>query len=903
MQDVLTKIDEIGIGVVARVFGRTDLVRKDGYFDQTERVVNTMAGMTDMSITGMLATKTQTLGKDTIRVDIQLAGGAKGHFVVPAGTSTGEDEAKTVGVEQALINVRKIHKTVVDRGLRAENLTEIAQLMLQMGKDELGAEATLGYLSAVAWAAAHQKEMQPYELIREIAPDLASVGVPTTKVQYNITNGGEHAENSLDMQEFMVVPVGATAAGANNMCDNIDRELGLIYQKLGLDADTDDEGVGPLRGKEGGYKVENLTQEKLAKLYETAGEYKINNLNISELRDQTIGVHEFVLNCMLAAIKNAGYTPSTSGDVGTVSFAFDPATSEMEQDKSNPGHYNYEGQVINSKQLANIYAEWVEKYPIDSIEDGMSENDWDGWIELIERIGDKVMLIGDDNLVTQSKRLMKLIDLLDKKGFIGEDGKVTKKLGILIKLNQNGFLTTGIDDPKEGYLGTLEVIRLARKYGIEVIISHRSKEADPEENEVSIAELAAGVNAYALKSGDHVQGIRAVKEDRFADICAIERAKLIEGEVTSSVLFDKGEAIMPGGLENEYGFKVIGEFRSGKMQEIIKVVDTAKPAKIIGNRDHSLIVKDGEVIIIIDGEALSQNGQAMVFSEGDRIAVGAGQITVQDKDGSLYECKFPAEIQTVDYEIIKNDGSQTAVLEVDYDYNNAEKGAYAVYGTVRKYQAKVLESKGIDIFAPRHIYDNNGEGSAENQKRELKKYFGGKVKLHLYNEEEGLGSETLTERVLNSVGDSRKAVLIATESFLKQTDGTSAENLLASTRILAIPDVQEPLGGFIREIESVGILQGCLNVDDVYERSPIAMDMQRLMAQLVGGEIGVDDLYYMLPFARVKVHEKTKEIFEDIKTPFAWAVALVKKVLLDMKMVAIDPTIELKNRQGIMWSA
>jgi len=121
--------------------------------------------------------------------------------------------------------------------------------------------------------------------------------------------------------------------------------------------------------------------------------------------------------------------------------------------------------------------------------------------------------------------LMKFIELLKEEGLIGTDGKVTKKIGILIKLNQNGFLTTGINDPSEGYLGTLEVIRLAKSYGIEVIVSHRSKEAGAEENEVSIAELAAAVDAYALKSGDHVQATRAVKEDRLAAIDAIERTR------------------------------------------------------------------------------------------------------------------------------------------------------------------------------------------------------------------------------------------------------------------------------------------------------------------------------------------------------------------------------------------
>ncbi|MDP3042521.1 MAG: hypothetical protein Q8N62_07390 [Candidatus Omnitrophota bacterium] len=478
-----------------------------------------------LSIAKIIPSQTTALGSPTVKLDVVLGGGAKGHFVVPAGTSTGEDEAQTVGPKEAIKNLAIILEEVTRRGLRADQLPEIGQLMLKMGKDKLGAEATLAFQMALAWAAADQKGLQDYEFIRELAPDLASQGVPITAIQDNITNGGAHAENSLDIQEFMIVPIGKTTAESNKMNDEVDRKLGLIYQALGLKADPDDKGVGALRGKEGGYKIEDLTLEKLADIYAYADSYKIENLDILALKEQNAGVHEFVLNCQLAAIQNAGYKPSTSKEAGTVALALDAAATSMLVDGHND-LYNFEGRQITSEELVKIYADWVKKYPIRSIEDGLGENDWEGWMNLIEAVGDDVLVIGDDLLVTQGGRLSEFIKRLEAKGFIDGNGKVTKKTGILIKLNQNGFLTTGIDDPEKGYLGTLEVIRLAKKHGMAWIVSHRSKEAEPQENEVSIAALAAGTNAELLKSGDHLSAVRAVKEDHLAAIDARERAKV-----------------------------------------------------------------------------------------------------------------------------------------------------------------------------------------------------------------------------------------------------------------------------------------------------------------------------------------------------------------------------------------
>ncbi|MFH1847459.1 MAG: class II fructose-bisphosphate aldolase [Candidatus Omnitrophota bacterium] len=545
-----------------RVFGEMD---RD--LSQLERIKSFISkpvavqGSHDLNIASMTTSivNAVSLGDKPVaqvRVDVELEGGAKAHFVVPAGTSSGSDEADTINKKNgplALLAKERVNAVFAEIkrcGLKADQLSDIARLMLDMSKDMrahginegLGAEVTLGVQTAIAWASARQQGLEPYEMLRQQFPDIAGQGVPKTKIQYNITNGGEHAKNDLDMQEFMVVTTGKDIIESNIMCDKIDRALGEIYQALGLDSDPDDKGVGALRGKEGGYKIENLNKNKLAEIYDNAAKYTKATggfLKVGKLKK--LGVHEFVLNCLIAAIEKAGYKANKSGEIGTASLAFDlAATSMIDPEAKAQGEFLYdcEGEKLTSTQLVDMLDKWVGAYPIDSIEDCLDEDDWDGWMYAIEKLGDDVLLIGDDLLVTQAGRLMELIRRMDAKGWIDKKtGKITKKMAVLIKLNQNGFLTTGINDPadKDGYLGTMEVIRLAKRFGFEVVISHRSKEAEATEYEVSIAEVAAGVDAYGLKSGDHVQATRGVKEDRYAAIHAREKAKA-QGETVKSNL-------------------------------------------------------------------------------------------------------------------------------------------------------------------------------------------------------------------------------------------------------------------------------------------------------------------------------------------------------------------------------
>ncbi|MCK5450967.1 MAG: triose-phosphate isomerase, partial [Candidatus Omnitrophica bacterium] len=615
----ITKAEAAAHYVAFASFGTAQMV-KDAKFTSRR----------DMGIAAVVPSETTTLGVPTLRVDAVTTGGTEGHFVVPAGTSTGILERPTKGLTKILDGglVEKMFGVLKKLGVKMDQTIKIGRILLRRDKDNaLGAETTLGVQMSTAWAAAKQLGLQPYEYIRNLVPDLASKGVPRTKIQYNITNGGAHANNSLNMQEFMIITHGETTVDENRMCDEIDRKLGELYMGLGLDADPDDNGVGALRGKEGGYKIENLTSEKLKEIYAEQLYFQVQlktagfDLDLNDLVNKNVGVHEFVLHCMVAAIKAAGYEAEATGKIGTVGIALDPATSDMVADKSKPNEYDYEGRKIGSEELADIFTSWVDMFPIISIEDGMDEKDWDGWMDLIDKIGDKILLIGDDNLVTQAAQIEHLVDLCKERGWFDETtGKVTKKLGILIKLNQNGFLATGIDNPAEGYQGTLEVIRLAKKYGIEWIISHRSKEAEPEENEVSIAEVAAATDAIYLKSGDHVQGIRAVKEDRYAEIVAREIQKLYDAK--------QEEAF------SDFEIPLTAEAGRGEQSEISGMSDVVVTGTFTTAKDGTTTLVE---TVILNGDEVDIETLLPTLSVADRgykVTVVSGIANVTFKEGT-----------------------------------------------------------------------------------------------------------------------------------------------------------------------------------------------------------------------------------------------------------------------------
>ncbi|MFH1645717.1 MAG: triose-phosphate isomerase, partial [Candidatus Omnitrophota bacterium] len=350
----------------------------------------------DAEIKSIRASKSYCLGTETVRVDVELTSGAKGFYIQPAGTSAGQWERHTADTVDKAIDIINNKLAGLYVGKTLYNLNELSEMgndMYEMEQDEfMGANVTLPVQTALAWALSRHMGFGASglnKLLLEMVPADIELNENMAKIQMNATNGGRHADNDIEMQEFMYVPCGKTTEEEMIMGHLIDTQLGLIYRALGLAADPYDNGVGKLRGKEGGYKIEDLTAEKLQEIYSSAAKLQKNpilkNLDLQAMANEEIGVHEFVICCTIAAVKNSGYIPSTSREPGTVGLSFDPASTEMLENKEVPNKYRYEGNILSSQQLSDVYGSWIKKYPIFSIEDGLSENDFDGWVDMIEK--------------------------------------------------------------------------------------------------------------------------------------------------------------------------------------------------------------------------------------------------------------------------------------------------------------------------------------------------------------------------------------------------------------------------------------------------------------------------------------------------------------------------------------
>ena len=375
-------------------------------------------------------------GNPTVEVDIHLESGAFGRAAVPSGASTGVHEAHELrdgdkdrflgrGVSQAVANVNEeIAEVLV--GLDPFDQIGIDRLMTEVdgteNKGRLGANAILGVSMAVARAAAQECGLPLYRYLG--GPSARTLPVP----MMNILNGGQHAlGSSVDMQEFMVMPVGAKSFGEGlRWGTEIFHTLKKILAGMGLSTNV---------GDEGGYAP-------------------------------SLGSNEEAVKLVTQAIEEAGYGPGEQ-----VVIALDPASSEFYKD----GKYvlKGEGRELSSAEMVDYWADLTERYPIVSIEDGLAEDDWDGWQALTERIGERVQLVGDDLYVTNTKRLRRGID--------EQSGNA-----ILVKLNQIGTLTE-----------TLDAINLAQRNTFRAIISHRSGETD----DTFIADLAVATNAGQIKTG------------------------------------------------------------------------------------------------------------------------------------------------------------------------------------------------------------------------------------------------------------------------------------------------------------------------------------------------------------------------------------------------------------------
>jgi len=391
-------------------------------------------------------------GNPTVEVDCRLRSGAWGRAAVPSGASTGEHEAlelrdggtryKGKGVRKAVAHVNDVIAPKL-RGRDARQQEAVDRFLIALDgtptKRRLGANALLGVSLAVAKAAAAAAGEPFFRYLG--GRQAVTLPVP----MFNILNGGAHADSSVDLQEFMIVPLGASSfADALRMGSEVFHTLKSTLHERGL---------GTAVGDEGGF-APNLP----------------SNQDAVEL--------------VLQAIERAGYKPGRQ-----IAIALDPATSEFYES----GTYVFrksDGSRRTSAQMAEFWADWTARYPIVSIEDGLAEDDWEGWQSLTTRLGKKVQLVGDDLFVTNTKRLQQGIDT-----GVGNS--------ILIKLNQIGTLTE-----------TLETIAMARAAGYTTVISHRSGETE----DATIADLAVAVNAGQIKTGSTCRGERTAKYNQLLRI-------------------------------------------------------------------------------------------------------------------------------------------------------------------------------------------------------------------------------------------------------------------------------------------------------------------------------------------------------------------------------------------------
>lgn len=405
-------------------------------------------------------------GNPTVEVEVYLESGYIGRAIVPSGASTGAFEAVELrdgdkgrylgkGVEKAVENVNEIIAPEVI-GFDALDQVSVDNMMIELdgtpNKAKLGANAILAVSIAVARAAAEALQVPLYTYLGGF--NAKQLPVP----MMNIINGGEHADNNIDVQEFMVIPVGAaTFKEALRTGAEIFHNLKAVLK---------DKGLNTAVGDEGGFAP-------------------------------NLGSNEEAITTIISAIERAGYKPGVD-----VFLGMDVASTEFFRDGKY--HLEGEGKSFTSAEFVDLLASWVDKYPIISIEDGCSEDDWAGWKLLTERLGKRVQLVGDDLFVTNTERLSRGI----------EEGIGNS---ILVKVNQIGTLTE-----------TFDAIEMAKRAGYTAIISHRSGESE----DTTIADIAVATNAGQIKTGAPSRTDRVAKynqllriEDQLADVAQYAGAK------------------------------------------------------------------------------------------------------------------------------------------------------------------------------------------------------------------------------------------------------------------------------------------------------------------------------------------------------------------------------------------
>jgi enolase 1/2/3 len=398
-------------------------------------------------------------GNPTVEVEVRLGSGAFGRAAVPSGASTGEFEAAELrdggaewagkGVVKAVGNVNSdIAKALT--GARATDQVAIDETLCELdgtpNKSRLGANAILGVSLATARASAAEAGVPLYVYLAELYGASREQANVLPVPMMNVINGGAHADNSVDLQEFMVVP-----AGASSYAEGLRMGTEVFHA---LKRTLADRGLGTTVGDEGGF-APNLESNEAA------------------------------LAVLVDAIEAAGYEPGADAFI-----ALDPATSELVRESDGAYVLEHEGRALSPEEMAGYWSQIVEQYPVISIEDGMAEEDWDGWSLLTERLGDRCQLVGDDLFVTNPERLRRGIE-----AGVGNS--------ILIKVNQIGTLTE-----------TLEAITIAREAGYTSVISHRSGETE----DTTIADLGVATATGQIKTGAPSRSDRTAKYNQLLRI-------------------------------------------------------------------------------------------------------------------------------------------------------------------------------------------------------------------------------------------------------------------------------------------------------------------------------------------------------------------------------------------------
>ncbi|SCZ03723.1 phosphopyruvate hydratase [Alkaliphilus peptidifermentans] len=393
-------------------------------------------------------------GNPTVEVEVYLEDGTVGRAIVPSGASTGAFEAVELrdgdkgrylgkGVITAVRNVNEIIAPEIV-GFDATDQVGIDEVLIELdathNKAKLGANAILGVSMAVAKAAAEALEMPLFQYLGGV--NAKQLPVP----MLNILNGGAHADNNVDIQEFMIMPVGAESYKEGlRMCVEIYHTLKVVLKEKGLSTSV---------GDEGGF-APNLAS------------------------------NEEALQVIMTAIERAGYKPSED-----IKLALDVAATEIYDEEKKIYNLAGEGVTKTAKEMVDFYENLVNKYPIVSIEDGLSEDDWEGWKLMTDRLGKRIQIVGDDLFVTNTERLQKGI-------------KSDTANSILIKLNQIGTITE-----------TLDTIEMAKRAGYTTVISHRSGETE----DSTIADVAVAVNAGQIKTGAPARTDRVAKYNQLLRI-------------------------------------------------------------------------------------------------------------------------------------------------------------------------------------------------------------------------------------------------------------------------------------------------------------------------------------------------------------------------------------------------